>query len=298
MTGPTPQTDQASRESTLTSYQSAVVRVIQAMKGRLDEPFSLKAMAKVAYSSPYHFNRTFRRITGIPPCQYLWALRLEAATRRLTATEDSVLNVCYDVGYNSLGTFTRRFTELFGVPPARFRALARATHDHHERLGEALQRSTLGTAETAEGPLQAQVDGWIDYPADFSGPCAIGLFADSIPQGRPVACCFATSPGAFRMTDVPDGRYCVFALGIRTGMSLCDTQTMLRAGGDIILVKSGKVFGTAILKLRPPESTDPPILLTLPVLLQKLAANAHSERVEDAEPCEQSEELYSQAHGD
>src|SRR5581483_6312466 len=98
-----------------------------------------------------------------------------------------------------------------------------------------------------------------------------GLFPDSIPQGRPVACCFTTVPGEFRMMGVPDGRFYLFALGIRCGDSLCDTQSMLRAGGDRIIVKNEKAFGTAHLKLRAPESTDPPILLALPVLLQQLA---------------------------
>jgi len=289
-------TQQACRESTLTSYQSAVVRVIQAMKRNLDEPFSLKSMAKVAYSSPYHFNRTFRRITGIPPCQYLWALRLEAATRRLTATEDSILNVCYDVGYSSLGTFTRRFTELFGVPPARFRALARATQNHQASLHAALQQP----AEEKEEGLEAQVEGWIEYPQEFSGPTAIGLFADSIPQGRPAACCFSTASGTFKMTGVPDGRFYLFALGIPGGLSLCDTQTMLRAGGNSIIVAGGKVFGAADLKLRPPESTDPPILLALPILLQQAAAQkpAADPEVPKAHMIPELPPLVMHAHGD
>ena len=292
-------TQQVCRESTLTSYQSAVVRVIQAMKGHLDEPFSLKSMAKVAYSSPYHFNRTFRRITGIPPCQYLWALRLEAATRRLTATEDSILNVCYDVGYSSLGTFTRRFTELFGVPPARFRALARATHSHQASLHEAIRKSPPPPVKPEDGQA-AQVEGWIEYPQEFSGPSAIGLFVDSIPQGRPTACCFSTASGTFKMTGVPDGRFYLFALGIPGGLSLCDTQTMLRAGGNAIVVRNGKVFGTAILKLRPPESTDPPILLALPILLQQAAAQKPAAAPEDPTPLHipEPEPLRMHAHGD
>lgn len=266
---PLQETSPTVRESTLAAYRSAVVRVIQAMKGRLDEPFSLKSMAKAAYSSPYHFNRTFRRITGIPPCQYLWALRLEAATRRLAATEDSVLNVCYDVGYSSLGTFTRRFTELFGIPPARFRALSRAIDDHQACLDGVLQQQPAPA--DAEGQIEGCLDGWIDYPEGFAGPSAVALFTDPIPQGRPVACCFPAGSGAFRISGVPDGRYYLFALGIPGGMSLCDTQAMPRAGGSRIVVSKGRANGTASLSLRAPQSTDPPILVAMPVLLQQLA---------------------------
>jgi len=266
---------QTCRQSIAASYQGGVVRVIQAMKGHLDEPFSLKSMAKVAYSSPYHFIRTFRRITGIPPCQYLWALRLEVATRLLTATEDSVLNVCYDVGYSSLGTFSRRFTELFGIPPGCFRTLSRATSAHQAYLEEAIQQTSGRETEIPEGQ-PAQIEGWIEYPEGFSGPSAIGMFSDSIPQGRPVAYCFSTAPGAFRISGAPDGCFFLFALGIPSEGSLCDTQTMLRAGGNKIIIENGKASGTANLKLRPPDSTDPPILLALPVLLQQAASSKSS----------------------
>jgi AraC-like DNA-binding protein len=277
----------------MSSYVSAAVRVIQAMKGRLDEPFSLKSMAKVAYASPYHFNRAFRRITGIPPGQYLWALRLEAATRRLTATEDSVLDVCYDVGYNSLGTFTRRFTELLGVPPARYRALSRQT-DEHACLDQALRHSDPST-EPGDNEHQGEIEGWIDYPDEFSGPTAIGLFTDSLPQGRPVACCFATAPGAFRLTQVPDGTFYLFALGIASGQSLFDTEAMLRGGGNRVVVKNSKSTEIQQIQLRAPMSTDPPILLALPVLLRQTAQRSSNSEAAKA-PLE-TRPLTMQAHG-
>jgi transcriptional regulator GlxA family with amidase domain len=110
--------------ATAIAHCAAVKRVINVMHERLDEPFTLNDMSKIAYVSPYHFNRMFHQITGIPPCQFLYALRLETAKRLLLTTGVSVTDVCFDVGYNSLGTFIRRFTGLVGISPSRFRSFA------------------------------------------------------------------------------------------------------------------------------------------------------------------------------
>src|SRR5690242_12380215 len=100
------------RPSTVAAHHEAVERVIRMMRDHLDEPLTLQEMSKIAYISPCHFNRTFRQITGIPPNQFFYALRLETAKRLLLTTDTSVTDVCFDVGYNSLGTFIRRFTGL------------------------------------------------------------------------------------------------------------------------------------------------------------------------------------------
>src|ERR1044072_6247332 len=108
----------ASRPDTIASHYRAVERVILAMRERLDEALTLEDLAEVAIISPFYFDRIFRQITGIPPCQFLSALRMEAAKRLLLTSSLSVTDVCFEVGYNSLGTFTTRFTQLVGLPPS------------------------------------------------------------------------------------------------------------------------------------------------------------------------------------
>src|SRR5215472_13479816 len=114
------------RDSTVRSHYESVERVIATMRDRIDEPLSLGSMARIAFTSRYHFNRVFRQVTGVPPAQFLYALRLERAKRLLMQTQRKVIDICYDVGYNSVGTFTRRFTDLLGVSPGTFRQLSRS----------------------------------------------------------------------------------------------------------------------------------------------------------------------------
>ena len=96
----------SSQTGTAPLHGLAVERVLATMRERLDEDLTLHDMADVAHLSPYHFTRVFRHVTGIPPCEFLTALRLQEAKRLLLTTGLSVTDVCFEVGYSSLGTFT------------------------------------------------------------------------------------------------------------------------------------------------------------------------------------------------
>jgi AraC-like DNA-binding protein len=230
----------------------------------LDENISLKEMAAVAYMSRYHFNRTFRQITGLPPCRFLTKLRVEAATRMLLDTDNSVTEICLEVGYTSLGTFVRRFSHLLGVSPMRLRTLRRSTSE------SLLKRLEKECASAAAQP-RPSVSGRVQAPPSFSGPVFIGLFPTPIPEGTPVACAINVQPGTYLMSPVPNGRYYVFALGLSCPDNLDDFfryETALRGGGQLIRVNNNAVECKEIC-LREATLTDPPVLLNLPILLNK-----------------------------
>ena len=84
-------------------------------------------MAGVAALSPNHLIRTFRQLFGCTPYQYLSRLRLEAASRLLRDTEQSVTEICFAVGFRSLGSFSARFSKQYGLPPSAYRACKRQT---------------------------------------------------------------------------------------------------------------------------------------------------------------------------
>jgi AraC-like DNA-binding protein len=264
------QSQKTKRPHTADSHERAVQRVICAFRERLDQNISLKEMAAVAYMSRYHFNRTFRQVTGLPPCRFLTKLRVEAATRMLLDTDSSVTEICLEVGYTSLGTFIRRFSHLLGISPMRLRTLRRAPS------GELMKQLAKGSAGAALRP-QSSVRGRVGAPPSFSGPIFIGLFPTPIPEGSPVACAISMQPGDYLMSPVPNGRYYVFALGLHCPGSLDDFfryESALRGGGQFIRVSDNAVECEEIL-LREAALTDPPVLLNLPILLNK-NPNEHS----------------------
>ena len=257
------------RTETKEHYQGAVGRVIDAMRTHLDEEFSLEDMADVAYMSPFHLNRVFRWITGVPPCRFLTAIRLETAKRLLVKTDHSVTDVSFKVGYSSLGTFTRRFTSLVGACPSSFRSLAA-----REELGASLQG--LGScAELTErgafGMAEPEIDGVVEAAPGFNGLIFVGLFDTPIPQGKPIACALRNSQGAFRLAPVADGNYYLAAAGLERGADpasyLLYEQALRGMAEDrTVRVRQGRVLGPVRVALHSPGSFDPPILMTFPIL--------------------------------
>jgi len=261
------------RPATTAAHHEAVERVIRMMHDRLDEPITLQEMSRTAYISPYHFNRIFRQITGIPPNQFFYALRLETAKRLLLTTNTNVTDVCFDVGYNSLGTFIRRFTSLVGVSPSRFRSLARHATDN-------LSLTTTSPLDHAAPTSASTISGKISTPASFAGTTFVGVFTTPIPQGAPISGTVVEQPGPYHVPAVADGVYYMLAAGLARSKDLREYflyETSLR-GGQRIVVRNGVVEGSTDLSLRPPKTFDPPILMTLPLLLggrpQRVEANA------------------------
>lgn len=254
-----PQPDVPARPPAAAHYE-AVRRVIELMHERIEEPLSLQDMSRVAFISQFHFNRVFRQVTGIPPHQYLYALRLETAKRLLLTTRESVTDVCFSVGYNSLGTFTRRFTGLVGLSPNRFRALMEsASSDLHLLASQ---------TETPGAPGQF-IEGHASAPEGFEGTIFLGLFTTPMPQGSPVVGTVLTHPGSFRLPPAPDGDYYILGAGLpwtEDHREYLLYETALR-GGAPVRVRGGEAVNPADLVLRPPTPFDPPILVSLPLLL-------------------------------
>jgi len=251
------------RPDTVEFHSHAIQRVIGAIRQRLDEDISLADMASVAYMSRYHFNRTFREITGLPPCRFLSKLRVEAAARMLLSSDSSVTEICLEVGYTSLGTFIRRFSDVLGVSPSKLRMLQQSPSKKLlERLQEDAPVSKL---------FQPQVVGRVQCPSASSGPIFIGLFPTPIPEGKPVACATIFQPGEYSISGAPDGQYYVLALRMPWPDTVDDFfryDNALRGGLQQITVGEGTVECDEIV-LRAAASTDPPVLLNLPFLLSK-----------------------------
>jgi len=254
------------RESTTRLHYESVKRAIAAMRGQIGQPLSLRSLAKIGFASPYHFTRTFRNVTGVPPLHFLSALRLDAARSMLLHTRSKVIDICYDVGYSSVGTFTRRFTGSFGISPRQFRALAQSQGRHAIKNHHVVSQSH---AELTSGSV---ISGRVMTPSGFTGIVCVGLFATPIPQSKPLACTVAAPNGSYQLRDAPQGKLFLFALGMELPIETRDCfchDSALRAGGHAVHVSGKSIVGGTDLTLRAPLPTDPPILLFLMDLMKK-----------------------------
>jgi AraC-like DNA-binding protein len=86
------------------------------------EEIDLDELAASAAVSKYHFLRCFAATYGKTPAVYLTERRIERAQDLLRATNLTVTEVCFLVGYSSLGSFSSKFRQLVGVSPSEYQA--------------------------------------------------------------------------------------------------------------------------------------------------------------------------------
>ena len=98
-----------------------VTRSVRAIERRPEGALGLGSLAHEAGLSPYHFLRTFERLTGITPHQYVRRARLRDAASRLAAERQKVLDIALDCGFGDVSNFNRAFRSEFGVSPTSFR---------------------------------------------------------------------------------------------------------------------------------------------------------------------------------
>jgi AraC-like DNA-binding protein len=99
-----------------------LLRAKDLVDARYREPLDVRALARAAKLSPWHFSREFRRAFGESPHQYLLHRRLERAASLLRSTDRSVADICLTVGLRSVGSFTTSFRRRFGMSPTAYRA--------------------------------------------------------------------------------------------------------------------------------------------------------------------------------
>ncbi len=253
------------RYVTLAAQTQAIERAIQAMHTHLHEVLTLEDLASVAYLSPSHFHRVFCRVIGIPPGEFLTALRFQAARRLLLTTPLSVTDICFEVGYTSTGSFTSRFTHLVGLSP---RLLRQRAHTFEPPPAE-----PTGLCPTRPSGIARNnaLLGRISAPATFRGAIYVGLFPGPIPQGRPVRCTALSLPGWYRLYDVPGGVYylraAAFPVAADLHSSLLPGEKMLVGyNASPLVISHGQVAGDPDLVLHPPHLFDPPLVTGLPLL--------------------------------
>ena len=106
------------------STVARVTRVLRSIERHSDTDLGLGALAREAGLSRYHFLRTFERLTGLTPHQYLLRCRLREAATRLAAEPAKILEIALDCGFGDVSNFNRAFRAEFGVSPRAYRVQA------------------------------------------------------------------------------------------------------------------------------------------------------------------------------
>jgi AraC family transcriptional regulator of adaptative response/methylated-DNA-[protein]-cysteine methyltransferase len=109
------------RETRLASAVAvAVERARQLIEKQPDLAFTLAELAARVGVSPFHLQRTFKRLLGVSPREYQDALRVTHFKSRLRAG-DTVSRATYEAGFGSSSRVYERSDRSLGMTPAGYR---------------------------------------------------------------------------------------------------------------------------------------------------------------------------------
>lgn len=102
-------------------------------------PLTLETLAEVCHGSPYHLHRTFKKVSGITPVDYIQQKRIAKASEYLLTTEQAVAEIALRVGLPNTSYFITLYKKKTGYTPTQFRQLNK-------------QKVTLASDFILEGP--------------------------------------------------------------------------------------------------------------------------------------------------
>jgi AraC-like DNA-binding protein len=92
---------------------------------RFQESISLAEVAEFAGVHPVSLARAFRRMHHCTVGEYVRKLRIEFACQKLTASDESLVEIAFSAGFSEQSHLCRTFKRLTGLTPSEYRSNSR-----------------------------------------------------------------------------------------------------------------------------------------------------------------------------
>jgi len=102
-------------------HDELVQKIQNWLEQHFHEDFSLNQLAEQFNVTGRTLIRRFKQALDIPPNQYLQAIRIEAARKRLEETDQAVDVIMQNLGYQDPSSFRRLFHKKTGLTPLEYR---------------------------------------------------------------------------------------------------------------------------------------------------------------------------------
>ena len=96
-------------------------RIEDYVRENLTQSICLAELSGVVGLSKRHFLRAFQESVGAPPYSYVLSRRIDEAKRRLSQTNDSIVDVAIATGFSHAQHFSTSFKKATGLTPSGFR---------------------------------------------------------------------------------------------------------------------------------------------------------------------------------
>jgi AraC family transcriptional regulator len=103
------------------------------MEEHLTDKIEMEELSRIAYLSPFYFQRLFNRLVGKTVMEYIKLRRLANAADYLILNRESrIKDVAYQFGFENHETFTRAFKSVYGMTPESYRSEPRQLAHFHK----------------------------------------------------------------------------------------------------------------------------------------------------------------------
>lgn len=110
-------------------YQRGIQYIVNFMNDNYSKDFTIDELSEMCSMSKYHFIRSFKGFTGLPPLEYLYKIRCSRAKYLFENTDKKVKEVAEMVGFKSPSSFVQVFKNYVGQTPSVFCEKARKRED-------------------------------------------------------------------------------------------------------------------------------------------------------------------------
>ncbi|MGF2614837.1 AraC family transcriptional regulator [Rossellomorea vietnamensis] len=94
---------------------------IDYIEKHLHDIIEMEELARITYSSKFHFQRMFSMLTGFTVAEYIRKRRLTLAAQELSNSGAKVIDVALRYGYETPESFSKAFRKAHGVSPSNVR---------------------------------------------------------------------------------------------------------------------------------------------------------------------------------
>jgi len=101
------------------NWVQGIQNAIDYIEDNITEDIDYKKLARLAFSSSFHFQRVFSIMCGVTVGEYIRLRRLTLAGTELIRAKAKVIDIAVKYGYDTPESFSRAFTKFHGVSPSQ-----------------------------------------------------------------------------------------------------------------------------------------------------------------------------------